>query len=115
MTRSSPDGSLSYVHGASDRPFIGDTIGVHFDWIVERYGERDALIVRHQRIRWTYRELKERVDAFAAGLVALGLERGDRIGIWSPDRDHDRLRHELRSNFAESGWSISAMNILGTP
>src|SRR5215813_9834839 len=75
----------SYVHGASATPLIGDTIGVHFDRIAERFGERDALIVRHQEIRWTYRELKERVDAFAAGLIALGLERGDRIGIWSPN------------------------------
>ena len=72
---------LSYVHGASGTPFIGDTIGMHFDRIVERFGERDALIVRHQQIRWTYRELKKRVDAFAAGLLALGLERGDRIGV----------------------------------
>jgi fatty-acyl-CoA synthase len=78
-------GQLSYVHGASDRPFIGDTIGVHFDRIVERFAERDALIVRHQQIRWTYRELKQRVDAFAAGLLALGLKRGDRIGVWSPN------------------------------
>ena len=77
--------SESYVHGASEVPFIGDTIGVHFDRMAERFGERDALIVRHQRVRWTYRELKEQVDAFAAGLVALGLERGDRIGIWSPN------------------------------
>ena len=42
---------LSYVHGASDTPFIGDTIGVHFDRIAERFDERDALIVRHQQIR----------------------------------------------------------------
>ncbi len=76
---------LSYVHGASDRPFIGDTIGAHFDRIVERFAERDALIVRHQQVRWTYRELKERVDAFGAGLLALGLKRGDRIGVWSPN------------------------------
>jgi fatty-acyl-CoA synthase len=76
---------LSYVHGASERPLIGETIGVHFDRIAEQFGERDALIVRHQQIRWTYRELKQRVDAFAAGLLALGLERGDRIGIWSPN------------------------------
>jgi fatty-acyl-CoA synthase len=76
---------LSYVHGASDRPFIGDTIGVHFDRIVERFADSDALIVRHQQVRWTYRELKERVDGFAAGLLTLGLKRGDRVGVWSPN------------------------------
>jgi non-ribosomal peptide synthetase component F len=47
--------------------------------------ERDALIVRHQQVRWTYRELKERVDTFAASLLVLGLKRGDRIGVWSPN------------------------------
>ena len=76
---------LSYVHGASGTPLIGDTIGVYFDRIAERFAECDALIVRHQQIRWTYGELKERVDAFAAGLLALGLKRGDRVGIWSPN------------------------------
>jgi fatty-acyl-CoA synthase len=76
---------LSYVHGASETPLIGDTIGAHFDRIVDRFGERVALIVRHQQIRWTYHELKEHVDRFAAGLLALGLKRGDRIGIWSPN------------------------------
>jgi fatty-acyl-CoA synthase len=75
----------SYVHGASDIPLVGDTIGEHFEAVVARWPERQALVVRHQNIRWTYGELKERVDAFAAGLVALGLEAGDRIGIWSPN------------------------------
>jgi fatty-acyl-CoA synthase len=75
----------SYVHGASDIPLIGETIGVHFDRVVARFPERDALIVRHQDIRWNYRELQARVDGFAAGLVALGLKPGERIGIWSPN------------------------------
>src|SRR5437762_1358591 len=75
----------SYVHGASSTPLIGETIGVHFDKIAERCGERDALISRHQQIRWSYRALQERVDAFAAGLLALGLLPGERIGIWSPN------------------------------
>src|SRR6266446_1727332 len=75
----------SYVHGASTIPLIGETIGVHFDRIVERFGEHDALIVRHQNLRWSYRDLRQRVDAFAAGLLALSLLPGERIGIWSPN------------------------------
>ncbi|HEY1261646.1 MAG TPA: AMP-binding protein, partial [Stellaceae bacterium] len=76
---------LSYVHGGSTTPLIGDTIGVYFDRVALRFAERDALVVRHQEIRWSWRALKERVDAFAAGLLALGLEPGERIGIWSPN------------------------------
>ena len=75
----------SYVHGASATPLIGATIGTRFDQAVERWPEREALVVRHQGIRWRYRELKREVDAFAAGLLALGLEPGDRVGIWSPN------------------------------
>src|ERR1700686_81018 len=75
----------SYVHGASPIPLIGETIGVHFDRIVARVGEGDALIVRPQKLRWSYRDLRQRVDAFAAGLLALGLLPGERIGIWSPN------------------------------
>ena len=75
----------SYAHGVSSTPLIGDTIGVHFDKSAERWPDRPALIVRQQNVRWTYRELKEQLDAFAAGLLALGLAPGDRIGIWSPN------------------------------
>jgi len=66
-------------------PLIGETIGVHFDKAAAQWAERDALVVRHQNVRWTYGELQRRVDAFAAGLLALGLEPGDRVGIWSPN------------------------------
>src|SRR3954468_2957105 len=75
----------SYVHGAASVPLIGDTIGVHFDKAADHWRDCTDLIVRHQDIRWTYGELKARVDAFAAGLLALGLIPGDRIGIWSPN------------------------------
>ena len=75
----------SYVHGASPVGLIGETIGQNFDASVARWPDREALIVRHQNIRWTYTQLKAEVDAFAAGLLALGLEPGDRIGIWSPN------------------------------
>ncbi len=77
--------TLSYAHGASDVALLGETIGANFDRTVERWGDRPGLIVRQQGIRWSYRELAERVDAFAAGLLALGLTRGDRVGIWSPN------------------------------
>ena len=73
----------SYNHGASALPLIGETIGAYFDGAAARWGDRDALIVRHQNVRWNYNELKAEVDAFAAGLLALGLEPGQRIGIWS--------------------------------
>jgi fatty-acyl-CoA synthase len=73
----------SYVHGASAVPLIGDTIGSHFDKAVERWPEREALVVRHQNIRWSYRDLQREAEALAAGLLALGLEPGERIGIWS--------------------------------
>jgi fatty-acyl-CoA synthase len=75
----------SYVHGVSDTPLIGNTIGVHFDQMADRFAARDALIVRQQNLRWSYGELKAKVDALAAGLLALGLSPGDRVGIWSPN------------------------------
>jgi fatty-acyl-CoA synthase len=75
----------SYVHGASATPLIGETIGRRFDAAALRWSGRDALVVRHQGIKWSWSELKRRVDDFAAGLIALGLEPGSRIGIWSPN------------------------------
>src|SRR6202040_3149483 len=80
-----PVSTPSYVCGASSIPLIGETIGAHFDRAVARWGALDALVVRHQGIRWTYAELKQRVDALAAGLIVLGLEQGDRVGIWAPN------------------------------
>ncbi len=77
--------SQSYVHGASALPLIGETIGRNFDSAVEQWRDRDALIVRHQNIRWSYGDLKQHVDEVAAGLLAMGFEPGDRIGIWSPN------------------------------
>ena len=76
---------LSYAHGASPKPLLSDTIGQHFDHTVDRFGEAEALVVRHQDIRWSWRQLKARVDDFAAGLLDLGLVPGERIGIWSPN------------------------------
>ena len=76
---------LSYVNGASTRPLLGQTIGAAFDAACTAHPDVPALISRHQKIRWTYGQMKERVDALAAGLLALGLEPGDRVGIWAPN------------------------------
>jgi fatty-acyl-CoA synthase len=64
---------------------IETTIGGAFDDAVTRHGERIALVVRHQQIRWSYCDLGVQVDNFAAGLLRLGLRPGDRIGIWAPN------------------------------
>ena len=77
--------ALSYVCGTSDTPLLFKTIGQMFDETASLHGAREAVVVCHQNIRWTYAKLKERVDAYAAGFLALGLNPGDRIGIWSPN------------------------------
>ena len=75
----------SYVHGVSQQSLLGKTIGVLFDKTVARWPDGEALVVSHQHIRWSWHQLKEKVNAFAAGLLALGLQPGDRVGIWSPN------------------------------
>mgnify|MGYP000149010361 FL=1 len=75
----------SYDHGASHKRLIGDTIGQAFDKTVAAYAAQDALVVVDQGIRWTWQELGTRVRALAAGFLALGLEPGDRVGIWAPN------------------------------
>src|ERR1035441_4953270 len=76
---------ISYVQGTSLNSLIGETVGENFDRIVASYPERDALVVRHQDVRWTYAELAARVDRVARALLAIGLGPGDRLGIWAPN------------------------------
>ncbi len=75
--------AISYVHGARDVPLLGETLGQNLDRTAARVPDSPALIVPSAGVRWSYGELAARADAFAAGLLALGLERGDRLGIWS--------------------------------
>ncbi|MBI2739389.1 MAG: AMP-binding protein [Rhodospirillales bacterium] len=77
---------ISYDHGVSTKKLIGETIGDFFDRTVETHRDREALVVRQQNVHWTWGELGRRVDDLAAGLLSLGLERGDRVGIWAPNR-----------------------------
>ncbi|MBS0529076.1 MAG: AMP-binding protein [Proteobacteria bacterium] len=76
----------SYVCGIADAPLLGDTIGRSLDLAVSRWANREALVSPSHNVRWTWKEFADRVDALAAGLLALGLERGARIGIWSLNR-----------------------------
>ena len=75
----------SYTSGTSNTPLLGMTIGDKFDEICATYPENDALIVHYQDIRWTYAELKEKVEQCARALLAVGVQPGDRIGMWSPN------------------------------
>jgi fatty-acyl-CoA synthase len=77
--------AVSYAHGTSTVPLLGETIGANLERTVAEHGERDALIVRHQGVRLTYSQLNEQVDRVARALVASGLEPGDRMGIWAPN------------------------------
>jgi fatty-acyl-CoA synthase len=77
---------LSYVHGASAVPLLGETIGENLRRTVASFGEREALVVRHQEYRATYSQLWEQIDLAARGLLARGVQKGDRVGIWAPNR-----------------------------
>jgi fatty-acyl-CoA synthase len=89
MAISTADGPVplpSYVHGSAGAPLTSLSIGECLDEVADIHGDRDALVSPAQGIRWTYADLKRRAEQFAAGLLELGLTRGDRIGIWSPNR-----------------------------
>ena len=77
---------LSYTHGATDIPLLGETIGQNLRRTVERSGAQEALVVRHQDYRATYQEFWAQTGVAARGLMARGIAAGDRVGIWSPNR-----------------------------
>lgn len=75
----------SYTRGRQDKPLLTQTIGQAFDATVARHGEREALVVRHQHLRYSWRELAAEVDVHARALMALGVEVGERVGNWAPN------------------------------
>ena len=77
---------LSHAVGSTAVPLLEDTIDANFRRTVATWPEREALVVCHQAIRWTYAQLDERVEELAAGLLASGLDVGDRLALWSPNR-----------------------------
>jgi fatty-acyl-CoA synthase len=78
--------TLSYANGTSTRPLLGQTIGGALADAVARYGDREAVVDLQQGVRLTYRELEAEVERAARALLASGVARGDRVGIWSPNR-----------------------------
>ena len=122
-------GQLSYSHGASAVPLRGETIGAMWSHVVAGHGDRDALVARHQGISWTYAELDEQVGRCARGLLAAGVAKGDRVGIWSPNNaewvvvqfatarigavlvnvNPSYRRHELEYALRQSGCSLLIM------
>ncbi len=106
MTKAQAAPKISYDHGVSDKKLIGETIGTFFDRTVEAHRDREALVVRHQNVRWSWGELGRRVDELAAGLLTLGLERGDRVGIWSPNNSEWTL-----AQFATAKAGLVLVNV----
>ncbi|MFQ6171351.1 AMP-binding protein [Oryzobacter sp. R7] len=80
-----PDPAPSHVAGPTEPPLLEQTIGDCLDATVERFGDRDALVDRAAGVRFTWAELGAAVDRLARGFVALGVEKGDRVGIWAPN------------------------------
>src|SRR5262245_35624792 len=78
--------TLSYAHGVSSIPLLGETIGANLRRTVARSGGREALVVRHQNFRATYQELWDLAAQAARSLIALGVRKGERVGIWAPNR-----------------------------
>lgn len=76
---------LSYASGTSSQPLLGMTIGDKFDQVCQQYAEQEAIVSSHQNRRLSYKALQHEVNAFACSLLKLGLKKGDRLAIWSPN------------------------------
>jgi fatty-acyl-CoA synthase len=81
-----PADGIAYVRGATDVPLSESTIGEFLRDTARRFPDRHAVVFREQGVRWTWKEFDERVDRLAAGLLSMGIAKGDRVGIWSPNR-----------------------------
>ncbi|WP_031302912.1 AMP-binding protein, partial [Pseudomonas sp. EGD-AK9] len=77
--------SPSYTRGPQDKPLLAMTIGAAFDATVARFAEREALVVRHQQLRYSWAQLAEQVERCARALLAIGMQPGERLGIWAPN------------------------------
>lgn len=76
----------SYTSGIAEKPLLGMTIGDMLDRTAQQFPDNEALVCLHQDIRWTYKEFVDKVNEAARAFMAIGVKRGDRVGIWSPNR-----------------------------
>ena len=79
------DSRYAYTHGASSVALLGETIDENLKKTVAKYADQEALICSHQNYRATYKEFYDQVVEVAKGLIALGVKRGERVGVWSPN------------------------------
>jgi fatty-acyl-CoA synthase len=118
--------NTAYISGFGSQPLLGETIGRTWDEVAAAHGDRAALVCRHQGIHWTYEELHAQVERCARALLAIGVARGDRVGIWSPNNaewvvtqfatakvgailvniNPSYRRHELEYALRQSGCSV---------
>ncbi len=101
-----PRNNLSHVIGSNEFPLLEKTISAVLKDAVEKFGDEDAAIFCDQSIRWTYRQFDHHVDALAGGLLELGFAKGERIGVWSPNR-----YEWLLAQFATARLGIILVNI----
>ena len=85
MDQPSANPQRSYTRGSQSKALLAMTIGQKFDETVAQYPDGEALVVRHQQLRYTWRQLADAVNVHARALLALGLQAGDRLGIWAPN------------------------------
>jgi fatty-acyl-CoA synthase len=97
---------LSYAHGASDKPLLGETIGENLERTAERVPDAEALVSCHQRLRYTYGEFNDAVDRLASGMLAAGLRKGDRVGVWGPN-----LAEWVMTQYATAKLGVVLVNI----
>lgn len=98
MTR--PIAGLSHVKGGIERPLIHATIPAFMAEVRRRHADRMAAVFCETGDRWTYDDLMRRVDRLAAGLLSIGVYKGDRVGIWSPDRPEWVLTQFARASLS---------------
>ena len=77
--------TVSYASGVSDKPLLGVPISQLFDQIVDQFAKREAVVSIHQNTRLNYSQLAERVNELAKAFITAGFEKGDRVGVWSPN------------------------------